>query len=150
MPIRQDARPAAEDDECDWAKPDPDWERVQKALGTIKNACDHDNWLTLGMALNMYPVGQGTMQPKAPASGAPRCKRWPDKYPDKARRSTWKSCKRTGTGIGSLFQIAKKCGRTGKAETAATKTSRLTFLSPADCEAALSRGYVVKGLICPR
>ena len=76
-------------------------------------------------------------------------RRCPDKYSEKAQRQTWKSFKRTGTGIGTLFQIAKEWGWTGEAETLPAKPSRLAFLSPSDCEAAPSRGYVIKGLLAP-
>lgn len=149
--FRQDARPAAEDaeDEWDWGKPDPDWQRIRKALWKIKDASDRDTWLKIGMALK--DVSGGSEEHAAEGfrlwcKWSQRCRQ---KYSEKAQRATWKSFKRSGTGIGTLFQIAKDWGWTGEAETPPAAPSRLTFLSPADCEAAPSRGYVIKGLIAP-
>lgn len=147
--IRQKDRPAAEDDEWDWAKPDPDWERIRKALGTVEDASDRGHWLKIGMALKDVSSGSEEHAAEGFRLWCAWSKRCPDKYSDKTQRTTWKSFKRTGTGIGTLFQIAKESGWTGEAKTAPAKPSRLTFLSPADCEAAPSRGYVIKGLIAP-
>jgi hypothetical protein len=149
--IRQDARPAAEEaeDEWDWAKPDPDWPRIRKALGKIKDASDRDTWLKIGFALKDVSSGSEEHAAEGFRLWCKWSQRCPEKYSEKAQRSTWKSFKRSGTGIGTLFQIAKEWGWTGEAETPPAAPSRLTFLSPADCEAAPSRGYVIKGLLAP-
>jgi len=149
--FRQDARPAAEEteDDWDWAKPDPDWPRIIKALGKVKDASDRETWLKIGMALKDVSSGAAEHAAEGFRLWCAWSRRCPDKYSEKAQRQTWKSFKRTGTGIGTLFQIAKEWGWTGEAETLPAAPSRLTFLSPADCEASPSRGYVIKGLIAP-
>jgi archaellum biogenesis ATPase FlaH len=151
LTFRQDARPAAEEaeDEWDWAKPDPDWPRIIKALGKVKDASDRDTWLKIGMALKDVSSGSEEHAAEGFRLWCAWSKRCPDKYSEKAQRQTWRSFKRSGTGIGTLFQIAKEWGWTGETETPPAPPSRFAFLSPADCEAAPSRGYVIKGLIAP-
>ncbi len=147
----QDVRPAADDPEndWDWGKPDPDWQRIRKALGKIKDASDRDTWLKIGMALKDVSSGSEEHAAEGFRLWCKWSQRCPEKYSEKAQRQTWRSFKRSGTGIGTLFQIAKEWGWTGEAEIPPAPPSRLTFLSPADCEAAPSRGYVIKGLIAP-
>ena len=133
--IRQDARPAAEEaeDEWDWAKPDPDWPRIRKALGKIKDASDRDTWLKIGFALKDVSSGSEEHAAEGFRLWCKWSQRCPEKYSEKAQRATWRSFKRSGTGVGA----------------GGVSASRLTFLSPSECEAAPSRGYVIKGLIAP-
>lgn len=147
QPIETD--PGGAEDEWDWGKPDPDWQRIRKALGKIKDASDRDTWLKIGMALKDVSSGSEEHAAEGFRLWCKWSQRCPEKYSEKAQRQTWRSLKRSGTGIGTLFQIAKEWGWTGEAETPPAAPSRLTFLSPADCEAAPSRGYVIKGLIAP-
>jgi hypothetical protein len=149
--FQQDARPAAEDteDDWDWGKPDPDWQRIRKALGKIKDASDRDTWLKIGMALKDVSSGSKDHAAEGFRLWCKWSQRCPEKYSEKAQRQTWRSFKRSGTGIGTLFQIAKEWGWTGEAETPPAAPSRLTFLSPSECEAAPSRGYLIKGLLAP-
>ena len=137
------------EDDWDWGKPDPDWQRIRKALGKIKDASDRDTWLKIGMALKDVSSGSEEHAAEGFRLWCAWSRRCPEKYSEKAQRQTWRSFKRSGTGIGTLFQIAKEWGWTGEAEIPPAAPSRLTFLSPADCEAAPSRGYVIKGLIAP-
>lgn len=146
-PIETDTE--EDEDEWDWGKPDPDWQRIRKALGKIKDASDRDTWLKIGMALKDVSSGSEAHAAEGFRLWCKWSQRCREKYSEKAQRATWRSLKRSGTGIGTLFQIAKEWGWTGEAETPPAKPSRLTFLSPADCEAAPSRGYVIKGLIAP-
>lgn len=148
QPIKEPADADSEDD-WDWWKPDPDWTRIRKALGKVKDASDRDTWLKIGMALKDVSSGSEEHAAEGFRLWCAWSRRCPEKYSEKAQRQTWRSFKRTGTGIGTLFQIAKEWGWTGEAETPPAKPSRLTFLSPADCEAAPSRGYVIKNLLAP-
>jgi hypothetical protein len=145
------SRAAAEEaeDDWDWAKPDPDWPRIIKALGKVKDASDRERWRNVGMALKDVSSGSAEHAAEGFRLWCAWSKRCPEKYTEDAQWATWQSFRRSGIGIGTLFQIAKDWGWTGEAESPPAPPSRLTFLSPADCEAAPSRGYVIKGLLAP-
>lgn len=125
---------------------DADWSRIKSALSAIKDASERQTWLEIGQALH------------AASDGAERgfrlwCKwsqRCPDKYNDRDQRRTWNSFRRGGITISTLFMHARNAGwQDSPAETVAVP-SRLTFLSPAECDAAPSRSYLVKGLLAER
>ena len=135
------AKPAPADDDL-W--PDPDWDRIKGALRSIKDADDRDQWLTIGQALHHETRGS--------SEGLRLWSVWSKrsaKYSESDQRRTWASFgSRKGEviGIGSLYHIAKGEGWTGAEP---KPPSRLSFLSPADCEAAPARGYILKGMIVP-
>lgn len=120
----------------------PDFDRINAALAFIP-ADDRDDWLTVGMALHAESRGSD--------DGFAAWDAWSresDKYNAKDQRRVWRSfgeTKRQPVGIGSLFDLAKRHGYGAKP----AAPSRLTFLSPAQCESTPSRGYVVKGILAP-
>ena len=138
------AAPAPDDDLFAALRPDPDWDRIKGALRSIKDADDRDRWLTIGQA--MHHETQGS--PEGLRLWSVWSKR-SAKYSESDQRRTWQSFgSRKGEviGIGSLYHIAKGEGWSGAAP---KPPSRLSFLSPADCEAAPARGYILKGMIAP-
>ncbi len=140
--------PEAEDSEEWFTDLEPDWDRIKSAINVIRDASDREEWLRIGMAL--HSVSGGSTE--AFDLWCRWSKRCPDKYNERAQQSTWRSFDRRNGGdrvrVGTLFEIAKAHG--WKPLDAAPKpAARLTFLSPSDCEAAPSRGYVIKGLVAP-
>lgn len=118
----------------------PDWPRIKTALTKI-SADDYDTWLTVGMALHHESRGS--------EDGRDAFDEWSRssaKYDGRAVREKWESFTRKpgGRTIATVFELAK-ASRPDE-----PKPSRLTILSPSDCESLPSRGYVVKGLIAPR
>lgn len=154
----------APDDADDLLQDRPvDWQRIRSALRTIKDASDRETWLQIGMAL--HHESRGSLEGfDLWCKWSNRC---PDKYDLKAQRIAWGSFgKRTGAGIGigTLYDHAKRCGWNPSPgaqladpelesilgpRIAPAAKSRLSFLSPSDCEAAPSRGYVLKGFLAP-
>jgi len=121
----------------------PDFDRINSALAFIP-ADDRDQWVTVGMALHSESRGS--------ADGSAAWDAWSrqsEKFDERDQRRVWKSfgeTRRKAVGIGSLFDLAKSYGWGAKP---AGPPSRLTFLSPSQCEASRSRGYVVKGILAP-
>ncbi|WP_354089857.1 AAA family ATPase [Brevundimonas faecalis] len=123
-------------------------DRINAALAFVP-ADDRDEWLRIGMAINAASSGseRGFEVWEAWSQGS-------DKYDAKDQRKKWDSFgHRSGKtlGIGSLFDLAKAYGwnaTLAEAPKPATP-SRLTFLSPAQCESTPSRGYVLKGILAP-
>lgn len=122
---------------------EPDWPRIKGALAFIP-ADDRDDWLSVGMAIHREARGSD--------HGFLTWDDWShesEKYDARDQRRVWKSfgeTRRQAVGIGSLFDLAKRHGWATKAP---AKSSRLTFLSPTECEATPSRGYIVKGILAP-
>lgn len=120
----------------------PDFDRINAALVFIP-ADDRDDWLTVGMALHAESRGSD--------DGFAAWDSWSrqsDKYNAKDQRRVWRSfgeTKRQPVGIGSLFDLAKRHGYGAKS----AAPSRLTFLSPSQCESTPSRGYIIKGILAP-
>lgn len=134
--------------DCDWWEPEPDWARIKSALSTIKDASGRTTWFEIGAALH-----HGS---SASEDGFKLWCRWskrcPEKYDVRDQRRTWESFgQRAGDliKIGTLYHHAKMVGWSGEFEKV-SKTSCLSFLSPSECEAAPSRGYLIKGLFAPR
>lgn len=136
-----------------------DWSEVRRALPFIDPDCDRNTWIRVGMALHAASEG-----------GRDAFELWdtwsagaiePGKYQAGVMRGQWRSfARRAGVDIGTLFHIAAEHGWSRGPEidestfddlppVATAKSSRLSFLSPADCEASPSRGYVIKGFIAP-
>lgn len=135
-----------DDDLFDLMWPEPDWERVRAALAAI-SADDRDDWLRVGMAL--HAAGRGNAEAFAMWSDWSQRS---DKFNARDQRRTWDSFNLGRTNrveIGSLFDLAKRHGWEAKAPAAPATPSRLRFLSPGDCEATPSRGYVIKGIVAP-
>lgn len=134
---------------------------VRRALALITDSDDRDQWLKIGMALHAEFAGSD--------EGFDLWSHWSRqslKFDERDQRQKWKSFRRGGVGIGTLFEIAKAYGwerqsvgycesdfddLDGDAPTPkdAPKPSTLTFLTPDDCESAPSRGYLIKGLFAP-
>lgn len=125
---------------------DADWSRIKSALNAIKEASGRQTWLEVGQALH------------AASDGAERgfnlwCKwsqRCPEKFNERDQQRTWRGFRRSGISIGTLFTHARDAGWQESAGETVASPSRLTFLSPAECDAAPSRSYLVKGLLAER
>ncbi|WP_287208968.1 AAA family ATPase [Mesorhizobium sp.] len=136
-----------------------DWAEVKRALAFIDANSERAPWRDVGMALHDASNGSD--------DGFALWDEWsskatePGKYNRRIMRGQWRSFgKRDGITIGKLYYMAGECGWTrwgaddfedlpplpAKTE---PSPSRLTFLSPSDCEAAPSRGYLIKGLFAP-
>jgi hypothetical protein len=135
-----------------------DRERLKSALGSISDADDRDTWLRVGMALHHESNGDNW--------GYQLWCSWSEqslKFDSRDQRATWRSFRRDAGGIVTGATILSMAMDSGWNSTdvdsefeeivgdATTKTevspTRLTFLSPSDCEQAPSRSYVIKGLL---
>ncbi|MFZ5751359.1 MAG: AAA family ATPase [Pseudomonadota bacterium] len=131
---------------------------VRRALALITDSDDRDQWLKIGMALHADFAGSD--------EGFDLWSHWSRqslKFDERDQRQKWKSFRRSGVGIGTLFEIAKGYGYERPSyfsesdfddlpalpEPEKPKPSTLTFLTPDDCESAPSRGYLIKGLFAP-
>lgn len=132
---------------------------VRRALALINDSDDRDQWLKIGMALHAEFAGSD--------EGFDLWSHWSRqslKFDKRDQRQKWKSFRRSGVGIGTLFEIAKAYGWERQSagfcesdfddmpalpEPEKPKPSTLTFLTPDDCESAPSRGYLIKGLFAP-
>jgi hypothetical protein len=127
--------------------PAPDWARIKSALRSIKDASDRTTWLEIGQALHHGGKADPAEAYRLWGVWSKRC---PEKYDEASQRRTWASFSsdRKGAvlGIGTLFHHAKLAGWSGESTPA---PSRLSFLTPTDCETAPSRGYVIKGFVAP-
>lgn len=143
-----------------------DWPEVQRALGYITADCPRDDWRNVGMALHHASDGA--------AAGFDLWCDWSrtalplNVASDRELKGQWRSFGRGADHntitIGTLFHLAGQhgyerprigitaddfCDLPDLPATPTPKTSRLTFLSPAECKAAPSRGYLIKGLFAP-
>lgn len=78
---------------------------VRRALDCITDADDRDTWLKIGMALHAEFNGGD--------DGFDLWSHWSRlslKFNERDQRKKWKSFRRSGIGIGTLFEIAKKYG----------------------------------------
>lgn len=131
---------------------------VRRALALITDSDDRNQWLKIGMALHAEFAGSD--------EGFDLWSHWSRqslKFDERDQRQKWKSFRRSGVGIGTLFEIAKGYGYERPSyfsesdfddlpalpEPEKPKPSTLTFLTPDDCESAPSRGYLIKGLFAP-
>lgn len=132
---------------------------VRRALDCITDSDDRDQWLKIGMALHAEFAGSD--------EGFDLWSHWSRqslKFNERDQHQKWKSFRRSGVGIGTLFEIAKSYGWERQSagfcesdfddmpalpEPEKPKPSTLTFLTPDDCESAPSRGYLIKGLFAP-
>jgi putative DNA primase/helicase len=86
----------------EWQPRGDDDQRIREALDHI-NADDRDAWCQIGMALKDY-YGD---------SGRPLWDAWSrrsDKFNERDQDKTWRSFRRNGIGIGTLFHHAKQAG----------------------------------------
>lgn len=142
-----------------------DWPEVRKALYCIPPEVTRDDWRKAGGALHHAS--------EASAEGFTLWQEWsetadycdaPDRRPFDLRiaQKEWEGFgKSRRFNVGSLFHLARQHGyESPRLEVSAddfddlapptsAAPSRLTFLSPSDCERAPSRGYLVKGLFAP-
>jgi len=84
---------------------DDEIDRIRDALGFI-NADDRDQWLSCGMALRSHLGDRGRELWDAWSQKS-------DKYDRKDQDKTWRSFKRDGIGIGTLFHLAQQAGWRG-------------------------------------
>ena len=92
----------------EWQPRGDDDQRIRDALDHI-NADDRDAWCQIGMALKDY-YGD---------SGRPLWDSWSrrsGKFNERDQDKTWRSFRRNGIGIGTLFHHAKQAGWTGLKE----------------------------------
>ncbi|MFT4913332.1 MAG: hypothetical protein ACI9YM_001929 [Brevundimonas sp.] len=146
-PARGPETIALDDDDDDLASLlEPDWTRIDSALATIA-ADDREDWRTVGMALHAESMGS--------ESGFAAWDTWSqvsEKYDARDQRRVWASFGKRGgraVTIGTLFHLAAANGWNAKAPANDAAPSRLTFLSPSECESSPARGYVVKGFLAP-
>jgi hypothetical protein len=86
----------------EWKPQDDDDQRIGDALASIA-ADQRDLWLQCGMALKAH-MGE---------SGRPLWDQWSrrsDKYNERDQDKTWRSFRRNGIGIGTLFHHARQAG----------------------------------------
>lgn len=126
-------------DDLDGLRLDPDWLRIESALARIPSD-DRDTWLRVGMALHAESGGR--------EDGFDAWSAWSRqsaKFDVKNQRRTWDGFKSGDkrVALGTIFHLADAYGPKP------VIPSRLTFLSPSECEVAPSRGYVVKGIMAP-
>ncbi|MCJ7872814.1 AAA family ATPase [Phaeobacter sp. J2-8] len=130
---------------------------VRLALAMINDADDRDTWLHIGMALK---AEYGDTEE---AFGMwSHWSRQSIKFNERGQRTAWKSFRGGAIGIGTLFEIAKAYGwaKSGAGycaddfddilplqEMLAPAASRLTFLTPDECDGSEARKYVIKGLL---
>lgn len=140
------------DDDDDFADDLVDWVRIKSALSAIPvSAADsadpqagrptgRDLWLQVGQAIHSACAGN--------EKGLEVWTEWSrggEKFGgERDQQQKWRSFSGHAITVGSLYHIAGLYGW-GKPE-----PSRLQFYSPAECEAAPRRGYIIKGLIAPR
>jgi putative DNA primase/helicase len=103
--------------EREWRSNDSDEERIADALRVIP-ADDRGVWLQIGMALK---DGLGD-------HGRPLWDNWaascPEKFKDRDQDRTWRSFRRNGIGIGTLFYHAQRHGWSPPRETSKEKTKK--------------------------
>ncbi|MGA0545636.1 AAA family ATPase [Brevundimonas sp. VNH65] len=117
---------------------------IRDALQHIP-ADDRDDWLRIGMALHHAAEGS--------EEGFEVWSKWSrqsDKFNARDQRRTWDGFRLNRDAsitIATVYDMAKAY-RAAKAKPIEAPT-RLTFLSPSECEAAPRRGYIVKGMLAP-
>lgn len=156
---------------------DSDWAEVERALEFVSADCPRDDWRNVGMAL--HHAGGGCEQAYtiwAEWSGtAPPLKAAGDRELAQQWESFGRARSSAPVTLGTLFHLAGHQGYerprleisaddfddlSAPSSTTSTdltallgvpksKQSRLSFLSPAECKAAPSRGYLVKGMCAP-
>lgn len=87
----------------EWRSSDSDDERIADALRAIP-ADDREIWLQVGMALKDELGDSGRSLWDSWAAGCP------EKFKDRDQDRTWRSFKRNGIGIGTLFHHAQRHG----------------------------------------
>ena len=129
-----------DDDGLGGLRPEPDLERIGKALALVPSD-DRETWLSVAMAMHDefsgddggFALWDGWSQSSA-------------KYDASDQRRVWESF---GSRIGKPVTIATLY-KLAKANAPPIGNGRLTFRTPAECDASPPRGYVVKGLAAPR
>ena len=130
---------------------------VRRALDMITDADDRDTWLQIGMAI------KDEYGDTDEAFGMwSHWSRQSIKFDERGQRMAWKSFRGGAIGIGTLFQIAKSFGWEKEAveycaddfddlpsflEPKTPAASRLTFLTPDECDASETRKYLIKDMV---
>lgn len=150
IPADGDAEPFTDAD----LMTDADWSRIRSALAAIEDASERDTWREIGMALHSASGGdeQGF---NLWCEWSRQC---PEKFNERDQRRTWRSFKRSGISIASLFRHARDAGWQESADdldhdddmqAAAAETQSPLFL-PASRWAGTSapeREWLVRGFI---
>jgi predicted P-loop ATPase len=84
---------------------EPNWPRIRSALDAITDASDYHEWVSIGMALHGAAGGSA----EAFTLWCDWAKQDP-RFNEREHRAKWRSFKGKGTGLGTLFQIAKDHG----------------------------------------
>ncbi|MFN7004244.1 MAG: AAA family ATPase, partial [Roseinatronobacter sp.] len=144
----------------DLLAPAPDWSEIRRALDHVSADCGRDEWIRVGMAL--HHAGGGSADALAMWSEWSRTALPVNVADDREIAQQWRSFGKSDRALvtlGTLFQIAAASGyERPRLQVSADdfddlelgrKAPRLSFLSPSECEAAPSRGYLIKGLFAP-
>lgn len=130
---------------------------VRRALAMITDADDRDTWLKIAMAIR-----DGIGDTEEAFGMWCHWSRQSLKYDERDQRDTWESLKGKGVGIGTLFQLAKGYGWTKESagycaddfddltsspEQPSPVASRLSFLTPDECDASDTREYLIKNMV---
>lgn len=126
-------------------KAEPDRPRIARALDALPpSVCDdYQSWLSVGMALHHEFSGAD--------AGRELWDGWSQaslKYDAATLQAKWDGFGRADgrpRTIATLHKLARD-----HAPAALPQPGRLAFLSPGQCAAAPSRGYVLKGMLAPR
>ncbi|ODT17496.1 MAG: hypothetical protein ABS35_25715 [Kaistia sp. SCN 65-12] len=144
------------------APPPVDWSEIQSALTAIPADCGRENWFRVGMALHRASGGA--------ESGFEIWDRWSasgEKYKPREMAGQWRSFGQgSGIDVGTLYFIANAYGWSRNPVISAddfddlpdlpdapklqTPGPSLTFTTPDECNAVISRRYVVKGILAER
>lgn len=129
-----------EDDEDFGLKPEPNVERIGKALAVIPSD-ERETWLTVGQAIHDEFGGD--------EDGFALWDEWSQssaKYDDDDQRRVWESFGSHGgrpVKIGTLYRLAKR-------HRSKREFGGLRVLTTEDCVAAQPRGCLVEGFLAPR
>uniref|UniRef100_UPI00404744AF AAA family ATPase n=2 Tax=Yoonia sp. TaxID=2212373 RepID=UPI00404744AF len=137
-----------------------DRKELKRALAFVPDNSDYYRWLEIGMALHHEFSGSD--------EGFAHWCEWASKdyslFSSSESSRKWKGFKAGKTTIGTLLHIAAENGYARPSteyfesdfedlpplpQKKAKAPSKLTFLSPEDCENAQSRGYLIKGFLAP-
>ncbi|WP_374471043.1 AAA family ATPase [Phenylobacterium sp.] len=125
-----------------------DPEKLRSALEAISGEWldRYQPWLRVGMALHAATHGDDEGRELWDEFS-----RRSDHYDPDEIAEKWESFSRDrpgGVGAGTIYREAKAQGWRGLS--LVKSSGRLTFLTPEECAAAPSRGYIIKGLLAPR
>ncbi|MBI1263186.1 MAG: AAA family ATPase [Alphaproteobacteria bacterium] len=149
-PGRTDPVPVAEAEEDAFAGVDLlDYTRARAALDSIPPAArnDRETWLRAGMALHHESGGSDDAYRLWQAWSAVS-----PKFDQRVQKRTWEGfgdSRSAPVTLASLIALARDYEGESATDPAPAVKGRLSFLSPAECEASPPRGYLIKGILAP-